>query len=584
MILSKEEKSLFKKVFKFIEPFKFNLIIIYISTILSNILALLPLYYMGIIIDSIVNKNISDVKLTILKLIVIFTVTSIFSLFETYFSNVTINKISKNIKDEIYNNSIYYKMTEFDKVNPGKLLSTIENDTIIIGQFFISDILNTIVALLTLIVSIFFIIKMSWILSTIALISFPITFLGYIFFGKKSKKYSSEIRNIRDKYFRFFHDYVKSIKQIKCLNAEDYFVNKHESITRVFSEKTIILANIGMVSSLFSLTITSISEWIIMLVAAYLIIETSLTIGAYVAFNGYFSKFMNSMRGLLNINITLQTTSVSINRVYDLLNNITENFEDNALVASIGGDISIKNVDFKYSNNGPEIIKNLTTEFKENTISVIVGRNGEGKTTLFDLIVNLYDIDKGEILYGEINQKSVPKRVLRDSISYIHQNPIIFNDSFIENFRLMDRKICNEEIEKYCKIVELDSYINKLPDKYNSIIGNSGVKLSGGERQKLAIALALAKKSNILLLDEITSDLDGNSENSIIKILKNISKDHTIIMISHRLTSIINIPNIYVFNNGRIVDNGEHQYLIKNCKEYLEIIGEMKEVWETEDE
>lgn len=577
-ILFKNEKDFYKKTLKYILPYKYKVLIIYISTIISNVLSLLPIYFMGEIIDHIINKDINSVKVVIIKIIIVYIVNMVFSLFETYYSNITTNRLTRDIKNDIFELSINLPMHELDHINSGEILATLEGDVNKIVQFFISDLLNMFVSLITLIISLIFILKMSTKLSLIALTTFPIISFANILFGKKLKNYSLKIREIMDNYFKFFTESFDRIKQIKCMNLEEHTYKDYKSINEEYSEKNIKSSVISMFSSLFTMTITSISEWIIIFVASIMIINSTLSIGAFVSFNGYLSKFMMAMGELLNMNINLQVTSVSLNRIYNILETPKENLNNKEIGLNLDGRIILSKVKFSYKEDEDLILNDLDVCFNPNSISVIVGKNGSGKTTLLDLLVGLYTVDSGSIMFGNYNQKDINLKDLRNNISYIHQNPMIFNTTIIENFKYVNKNISIEEVKRLCSLVDLHQYIESMPDNYNTILGPGGIKLSGGENQRLAIAIALAKGSKILLLDEITSNLDVVSEFKIIEVLEGIKDICTIIMISHRPTSIKKIPNIYVLHNGKIVSSGNHEYLIKNSVEYVNIFGSLEKM------
>ena len=452
-VITNDEKRLYKKAVKYLYPFKYRIVIIYLSTIISNLLGLLPILYMGKIIDCIVTSDLNGVKSIILKLILIYLVSTFFSIMETFFANQTINRMAKSIKDSLYEKIIYYKFSEYNIINHGKLLTTLENDSIVVSQFFINEILNTAIALLTLIVSIVFIFSMSFELSMIAIISFPITFIGNIIFGSKSKQYSNQSKSIKDRYYNFFKDTIDNIKQIKCLNIEREFRLKNNSITKHDSDVSIILSVVNMFSGLFSSIVTSVSEWLTMFVAAILIINSDLTIGTYVAFNGYLIKFMESMKSLLSVNITIQTTSVSLKRIDDILCIDTEELGKGINLENSNGDIVFKNVYFKYKSNNEYVIKNLSARFKKNTVSVLVGENGAGKTTILDLLAKLYKVNNGSIYIGDKNIDSLSKESVRNNISYIQQNPVIFNDTIFNNFRFVKNNITKEEVLRIISLV-----------------------------------------------------------------------------------------------------------------------------------
>ena len=239
----------------------------------------------------------------------------------------------------------------------------------------------------------------------------------------------------------------------------------------------------------------------------------------------------------------------------------------------VKGNFEFENVSFGY--NDKLILKDLSFKIKENETVAFVGKSGAGKTTIFNLLCKMYDINEGTITIDGININDLDKDSIRGNITIISQNPYIFNMSIKDNLRLVKKDLTDKEMIKACEIACLDEFINELPDKYETIIGEGGVNLSGGQKQRLAIARALVQKTEIILFDEATSALDNITQEKITNALNNMKNEYTILIIAHRLSTIQNADRILYIEDGKIQKEGTHKYLLKNCKEY-------KELYETE--
>jgi ATP-binding cassette subfamily B protein len=234
------------------------------------------------------------------------------------------------------------------------------------------------------------------------------------------------------------------------------------------------------------------------------------------------------------------------------------------------GIIRFKDVTFHYPKES-DVLKDFNVEFRPNMKIAIVGSSGGGKTTIFNLLTRLFDPIKGKITIDGVNISSLTETSLRNNISIIRQDPFIFNKTILENFLIIDDSLTLEEIRHYCKLASIDDYIMTLPKKYNTLLGEGGVNLSGGQKQRLAIARTLVKKSKIILFDEATSALDNETQDIVKDTITHLVPDHTILIIAHRLETIIDADIIYVIDNGKVVDAGTHKQLLKRCKYYKKL-------------
>jgi len=276
------------------------------------------------------------------------------------------------------------------------------------------------------------------------------------------------------------------------------------------------------------------------------------------------------IRSLATINMTIFQGSTAAKRIFEVIDKeiLIKNNEELPELEITNCKINFENVQFNYLNTKQKAIKNINLEIKGGTIAAFVGHSGAGKSTIMNLIPRFYDPQDGKILIDNQNIKKVSLKSLRKNLSLVSQDIILFNDTINKNIRFAKDNASFEEIVEACKFAAADEFINKLENKYDTYIGENGVKLSGGQKQRLSIARAILKKSPIILLDEATSSLDTGSEEIVQNAILNLIKNKTTLVIAHRLSTIHRADIIFVLKNGNIISSGNHEYLIKNCKEY----------------
>ncbi len=365
---------------------------------------------------------------------------------------------------------------------------------------------------------------------------------------------------------------VRGLRDIKILNAgKNVMKVVNEKLSKSHEKRN----NTNMKFHkyrLFTGVVQGLIDFSFTILAIYLVKNSVLSIASFVILFMYRSRVYGLIDFLAELVEEVKRFDVSAGRVFELLDEEKYPKETfgNKHVEKIHGDFEFKNVNFSYKEDRA-IIKNLSFKIKANTTTAFVGKSGSGKSTIFNLLTGLYHINDGEILIDGINLDELDEDSIRGNITVITQSPYIFNFSIKENLKIVNEKATNEDIIKACKKASLHNFIMSLPNKYDTLIGEGGVMLSGGERQRLAIARALIKNSEIILFDEATSSLDNQTQMEIQEAINNIKGTYTILIIAHRLSTVMDSERIIVIDKGEIVGEGNHKELYQKNKLYREL-------------
>ena len=387
-----------------------------------------------------------------------------------------------------------------------------------------------------------------------------------------SYKNSEKVYNLVDKTSGFISEIVRGTKDIKILNAEESFLEEADkymnNANTVRLKSNITDEKLSTISSIIS----ELSKLLIGLIIVYELMNGNLSIESALIIYNYKGTISCLKSDLSSIHFWISNFVLDSNRTYDILddNKFPKEKFGNKNISKFKGHIEFKDVNFSYEENIP-VLKNLNLEVLPNEVVGFVGPSGAGKSTIFNLISALNKPDSGEILFDGESINELTKDSIRGNLSVISQNAYIFNMSIEDNLRIIKKNATKKEIEKACKMACLDEFIESLPNKYKTIVGEGGVTLSGGQRQRIAIARALLLNTEVLLFDEATSSLDNTTQEKIQKAIENLKGKYTILIISHRLSTVINSDKIYVINKGTVEGVGTHKELLKTCKIYADL-------------
>lgn len=485
-------------------------------------------------------------------------------------------KVANKLSRLVYRKTLNLPAYAFEEKTSGELINRITNDSETITTVF-TDIFNMFINVLACIVLFFYITYNSYYVAIEIIVFLIIIAMVLKIFNPKFKQMHEDIKKHNDKNTALTTESIRGIREIKTLGIKDNLIKEINELKNIILNKEINKEKWYLCYGILVWIIRVTFECTVFATCLIGIYKGNLSVGFFMAMTWYIYRYTWLLENLSSVNKKYQSLYVALKRMNEIIENRL--YEDdkfgNMNVKNVTGNIRFKNVTFAYKNE-KKTLNNFSADFPTNKKIAIVGKSGQGKTTLFNLITRIFEPNKGSIYLDDIDIRSLSEESLRKHISIIRQEPFLFNKTIKENFKIVKPNISLKEIKKYCKAAYLEQYIESLPKKYNTLLGEGGVNLSGGQKQRLSIARALAKESKVILFDEATSALDNESQSYIKKVIDDLVKDHTIIIVAHRLSTIVDSDIIYVVDKGRISASGTHKELLNNSEVY-------KTLYENED-
>lgn len=485
------------------------------------------------------------------------------------------SKVSRKLGYFTYKKAINLPAYAYEKTSSGEVINRIVNDADTLS-FTFSRLVALISSLTASLIVLVYIFINSWVLGIEIIIFVGILYLVINKYDPMLINVHKERKKLQDKFTSLVNESIRGIREIKTLGVKNNLMSNMKEIIKSIFDKSKEEVSIRKKYNALTFLLKIFLEGVVFITCAFLIYKESITIGFFVTMTYYIYRFTNLIDNINNFSQTYQKLIVSLQRVNEILENRL--YEDeifgNEKINKVKGLIEFKNVSFSYPDED-NIINDFNIKLEPNKKIAIVGKSGQGKSTLFNLITRVFDVKEGLITLDDINIKDLTEEELRKHISIIRQEPFIFNRTILENFKIINKDIELEDIRKYTKMSYLDDYIMSLPNGYDTVLGEGGVNLSGGQKQRLSIARTLAKNSEVILFDEATSALDNSSQDYIKKTIDNLIKDHTVVIVAHRLSTIMDADIIYLVDKGKVVDSGTHNELLKTNKTY-------KKLYETE--
>jgi subfamily B ATP-binding cassette protein MsbA len=478
-------------------------------------------------------------------------------------------EVRKDMQIDMFNSLIFADTKLIDKKHSGKFITNITNDIGMITNLVSTAILNLFKDSLTLLGLLCVMFYQNWKLSLIAIIMIPLASFAAKKLGKRIGKVSTQAMDRAGILNTYLFEIFRNHKLTKIFQKENYEKNRAKFFINDLKEKSKKIAEVFVRASPIMEFLTGLMIAFLIFFASKLVSNGELDVNSFFSFLAAMMLAYQPVRSLATINISIQQGLAGAKRVLPIIDERPEinDLNSKGELNLENGDIIFKNVSFSYEKD-KQILNNINLKFSGKKMTALVGHSGAGKSTILNLIPRFYNVESGDVIIDNksIYQSSVHS--LRKNISLVSQDITLFDDTVKNNIAYANLDASMEEIISAAKQSYADEFINQLPNKYDTIIGENGVRLSGGEKQRLSIARALLKESPIILLDEATSSLDADTEHKIQKAIAYLVQGRTTIVIAHRLSTIINSEKIIVLNSGKIENEGSHEELLKKSDIY----------------
>ena len=571
--------KLFTRLLNYVKPYKVNFIFLTVAAILISVFSILNQYLLKIAVDTYITPKDYEGLILIISLmfgVLIFQVT--FQFLFVFLANILGQKVVYDIRIKLFSRIIKFKMSYYDKSSVGRLVTRAVNDMETIASIF-SQGLFMIVADLILMFSVLAVmIFLSLKLSLIIFAILPFILIATRLFQRAMKVAFNDVRNEVANLNSFVQERISGIKEIQIFNREKIENEKFFKINE--KHKNAWLKTVWYNSIFFPIAEISTSITIALLVwyggGLVGLGQSSITLGTIFLFIQLSQMLYRPLRQIADKFNTLQMGMVAANRVFKILDN-SEFIKDEGKLKPdiIDGNVSFKKIEFSYDSKN-QVFKDFNLNIKAGEKVAIVGSTGSGKTTIVNLLLRFYELDKGEILIDGKNIKEMSIGLLRSNISLVSQNIFLFADSIYNNIVLYNKKISINKVVEAAKKIGIHNFITKLPNSYNYNVKERGIMLSEGQKQLISFLRAYVNEPSILILDEATSSIDSKTEKLIQYATSKIIENKTSIIIAHRLSTILNSDKIILLDKGKIKEIGTHHELLKIDNGYYKKLFELQ--------
>ena len=479
-------------------------------------------------------------------------------------------EIKKLLQFDMISSLIKADTKVIDKKHSGKFISNLTYDVTHITNFLSDAVLALFKDSLTLIGLLVVMFYQNWKLSLISIIMIPLATTAARSLGKRVGKVATEAQEKSGFLNSYLIELFKNHKLIKIFQKEKYETSRSFNHLENLKNKTAKIRTVYVRVSPVMETLTGIMIAVLIFYSGKLIIYGEIDINNFFSFLAAMMLAYQPVRSLATINMAVSQGLSAAKRIIPIIDqeNEIKDSEQAEEIKIIDGTIKFKNVIFSYSDDNEKVLKDINIEMSGGKMSALVGHSGSGKSTILNLIPRFYNIDSGDIQIDNQSIYNCRIHSLRKEISLVSQDTTLFDDTIRNNIAYANLQATDLEIKNAARLSHCEEFINELPNKYETIIGENGLRLSGGEKQRLSIARALLKKSSIILLDEATSSLDSETEKKIQDAIEILTKNKTTIVIAHRLSTVLIANNIFVVDKGKIIASGKHEELLKNSVEY----------------
>lgn len=567
--------KLLSSMLHYIKPYFGKLMFCIFLSIITTAAALVPPYVTSLMVDEVIpNGDMKKLVVVIAGLLGVYFAQYAIGAVRSYILRIAGDGIIADLKKEIYAKAQYLPMKFYDKTSTGSVINRVNSDTQVLQQFMLRITQEAVVQLFMMIGIIIIMLSMNWRLTLLSLIPVPVVVLCSRFFGKKIGPMYRRLWRRGVAISSILSDTIPGIRIVKSFSREKKTIDKFgRHIDDWMSEDR----KAAKVSAIFPAAITFLitcGSVIIWLVGGEMVIKTPerLSLGVLVSFISYTSMFYNPVNFFANLSDSYQNAIASAEKVMEIVNAEPEHdFGEGKELQKVDGKIEFRNVNFSFDRS-KKVLNDINFVIEPGDVVGIVGTTGSGKSTLINLLMRFYDDYEGEILVDGVNIRDIDMSYYRSQIGYVQQEPMMFSDTIYNNIAYGDPAASPEAVMHAADVANAHGFIVAQPDAYDSMLGERGVGLSGGEKQRISIARAILKNPAILVFDEATAAVDSETEELIQEAIDRLISGRTTFMIAHRLSTLRKANRILVVDNGRIIENGSHDELMAKKGKYYKLI------------
>ncbi len=583
--LTEEEKAnrpkvtlpLLKRIFSYLAPYWKQMILVLTFIVLSSIMGLLPSVLTGRIIDEgLINR---DMRMLIILIVVSLGVTlgaNLIRVGESYLNNWIAQHITYDMRNKMYRQLQQMSQKFFTTNNQGDIITRMTSDISGVERVVTSTFTSILSNSITLIVAVIIMFRENWILATVGVLVIPLFTIPTRWAGKTRWELTQDAQECNDEINGILNETLSVSGQllVKLFGKEDYEYDRYKNVNHRMISLNLKESMAGRWFMVIINTFSSVGPMLLYLVGGILMMKynSDLTVGDITVLVALLGKMYGPVNSLLNIQVEWIRSMALFTRIFEYYDMPVEikNSENPVTPAHVEGNVAFKNVEFSYDNER-KILKDINFELKSGQSIALVGPSGSGKSTIANLIPRLYDVCGGTITLDGADIRSLDLAWLRDQVGIVSQETYMFNGTIKENLLYAKPDATDEELMAACKKANIDDFILKQEKGLDTMVGNRGLKLSGGEKQRLSIARVLLKDPAILIFDEATASLDSISEKKIQDAINPIIESRTSILIAHRLSTILAADEILVIRDGVIAERGVHADLVKAGGTYTEL-------------
>ncbi|MCR5373208.1 MAG: ABC transporter ATP-binding protein/permease [Solobacterium sp.] len=583
--MTEEEKAaapkvtwpLVKRVLSWLKPYRLQMVIVLIAIALSSVLSIMPSVLTGRIIDEgLIARNMQALVTLIILSLAVTLGSNLIGVLESWLNTWIAQHIVFDMRNQMYRKLQSMSQRFFTTNNQGDIITRMTSDIDGVRQVITSTFTSIISNVITLIVALIAMFQKNWVLALLGIVIVPLFTLPTRKAGKTRWALTRESQECNDEINGILNETLSVSGQllVKLFNKEDAEYEKYVAANEKMIQLNIKESMAGRWFRVVITTISSVGPMLLYLVGGILMMkyDSSITVGDISVLVALLGRMYGPVNSLLNIQVDWLRAMAMFTRIFDYYDMPVEiqNPENPVHLADPHGNIKFDHVYFYYDEDRM-ILNDVDFELAEGNSVAIVGPSGSGKSTTVNLIPRLYDVVDGKVTFDGIDVRDIDLSDLRDNVGIVTQETYLFNGTILENLLYAKPDATQEEIEDACRKANIHDFITAQPDGYNTMVGNRGLKLSGGEKQRLSIARVLLKDPTVMIFDEATSSLDSISENAIQEAIDPLIDSRTSILIAHRLSTILHADEILVLKDGHIVERGKHKDLVELGGVYTEL-------------